>query len=236
MNKITHKEQQQIWDKEHRNPHVLLQMDALDPSGGVMKFFNFIKEQGLSDLVGIEMGCGKGRNVIFLASQKENQKVYGFDFSPSAIQVANERSEKANVSGGAEFFVGDATVDWPLASNSFDYAIDNFASTDIESPKGRIFAVKEIKRVLKPGGFLMVYALTPDDEFHKEMILKNPAEEPNAFYHSTGKFEKTFSKEELENLYKDFKIVKWERVDKITQFFGKEYPCHHFWMIFQKMA
>lgn len=234
MNKITHTEQQQIWDKEHQNPQVLLQMDAQDPSGGVAKFSDFIKEQKLSDLVGIEMGCGKGRNVIFLASQKENKKVYGFDFSPSAIQVAKERSKKANVNNVSEFSICDATQPWPFGSGSFDYVIDNFASTDIEDPEGRKFAIEEIKRVLKPGGFLMVYALTPDDEFHKEMIQKNPAEESNAFYHSTGKFEKTFSQAELEEMYKDFKVIKWERVDKVTRFFGKEYPCHHFWMIFRK--
>lgn len=82
----------------------------------------------------------------------------------------------------------------------------------------------------------MLYTLTPDDEFHREMIQKNPAEEPNAFYYSTGKFEKTFLQGELKEMYKDFKIIKWERVDRVTQFFGKEYPCHHFWIIFQKMA
>ncbi|MFZ1988003.1 MAG: class I SAM-dependent methyltransferase [Minisyncoccia bacterium] len=153
MNKITHIEQQKIWDKEHQNPHVLLQMDAQDPSGGVVRFFDFIKDQKLSDLLGIEMGCGKGRNVIFLASQKENKKVYGFDFSPSAIQVAKERNEKAGVSDKAGFFVGDATMSWPFDSNLFDYVIDNFASTDIESPGGRKFAIGEIKRVLKSGVF-----------------------------------------------------------------------------------
>lgn len=236
MNKITHKEQQQIWDKEHQKPYALLQMHNQDPSGGVVKFFNFIKNYNFSRLIGIEMGCGKGRNVIYLASQKENEKVYGFDFSTSAIGVAKERSKKAGVSNRAEFSVGDATFTWPYKSNSFDYVIDNFTSTDIESIKGRFFAIKEIKRVLKPGGFLMVYTLTPDDEFHKEMIQKNPAEEQNSFYYSTGKFEKTFLKEELEEMYEDFRVIRWESVNKVTQFFGKEYPCFHYWMIFQKMA
>lgn len=234
MNKISHSEQQKIWDDEHKKPHVLLQMDAEDPSGGIVKFFNFLKEKNLSNLIGIEMGCGKGRNVIYLTAQKENKKVYGFDFSPAAVQIAKERAEKAGVSRKAEFAVGDATIGWPYKNGSMDFVIDNFASTDIESPEGRMNAIKEIYRILKPGGYFFVYALSPEDEFHKEMIEKSPAEEKNAFYHTTGKFEKTFSKEELEKLYKDFKVVEWERVNKTTQFFGKDYKCYHHRMIFQK--
>lgn len=234
MDKITHKNQQEIWDKEHQNPQVLVQMNAEDASSGVIKFYDFLKSQKLSNLTGIEMGCGKGRNVIFLAAQKENKKVYGFDFSPAAISIAQERAKKAGVQSRVDFSVGDATIPWNFESESFDYAIDNFASTDIESKEGRESAIKEILRILRPGGFLMVYALTPDDGFHKEMIEKSPAEEKNAFYHTTGKFEKTFSKDELEEMYKGFKTVVWERVDKKTKFFGKEYQCHHYWMVFKK--
>jgi len=66
------------------------------------------------------------------------------------------------------------------------------------------------------------------------MILKSPAEERNAFYHSTGKFEKTFDEKELRELYKDFNAIKFERVHKTAKFSGRDYPCHHFWVVFQK--
>ncbi len=41
MNRVTHKKQQQIWDEEHKNPTVLLQMDLEEPSSGVVDFSIF---------------------------------------------------------------------------------------------------------------------------------------------------------------------------------------------------
>lgn len=231
---ITHEKQQRIWNEEHIQPTVLLQMDADDASSSVVKFGEYLRSTGKKDLVGIEMGCGKGRNVIWLAEQNFVRKAYGFDFSPAAIAVAERRAVERGGVGKTEFFVADATVPWNFASSTFDFVIDCFSSTDIESAVGRKSAILEIERTMKSGGFLMVYTLTPEDEFHKEMIKKNPAEEQGAFYHSTGKFEKTFTKEELEEMYKNFKVIEWQRVDKVTQFFGKEYRCRHYWILFQK--
>ena len=235
MNKITHEQQQKIWDDEHKNPYVLKQMDAQDASSGVMLFWDYLIKGKSSNLEGVEMGCGKGRNVIWLARQNEIAEMYGFDFSQSAIEEAVKRSKNTRVDSKTFFQVQDATKVWSYPSNKFDFAIDCFASTDIETPEGRIFAVNEIYRILKKGGYLLVYTLSTDDEFHKEMMKSSPAEERNAFYHpTTGKFEKTFDEEELSQMYKDFKIVNARRIQKTTKFFGKEYRCKLFWRIYQK--
>src|SRR6185503_13228309 len=106
----------------------------------------------------------------------------------NAIKEAKKRANKS----GAQFIVADATKKWPFKANVFDFGIDCFASTDIESPKGRSFAISEMMRVLKPGGYFLAYLLSIDDEFHKNMIQKSPAKERNSFLHSTGKFEKTY--------------------------------------------
>jgi ubiquinone/menaquinone biosynthesis C-methylase UbiE len=233
MKKITHEDQQQFWDAEHGAPTVLLQMDSKEASGGVIKFWQFLEKiPGVK--AGIEMGCGKGRNVIWLAQQKTVASMAGFDFSKNAIREATIRAKEADISSKVSLFTADATLLWPYKSESFDFGIDCFASTDIESREGRDQAVAEMYRVLKAGGYFLVYALSPEDAFHKEMIERSPAHEPNAFYHPTGKFEKTFTEEELQELYKNFKVIAWERVDKNATFFGKEYGCKHFWIILQK--
>lgn len=231
MKKISHEEQQRNWDKEHQNPTVLHQMDSEKPSGGVVDFWEtFAKEK--SPKTGIEMGCGKGRNVIWLA--KQGVDMIGFDFSPAAIREAQTRAEKAGIADRAHFAVRDATKMWQFPENSFDIAIDCFALTDIESEEGRANAIREFYRVLKPGGYLMAYLLSTDDAFHKEMIKKSPAHEKNAFLHNTGKFEKVFDEQEIHDLYKNFKVIEQKRVEKLATFFGKDYACRHFWLILQK--
>jgi len=210
-------------------------MDSEIASGGVVKFLNWLKENGHfeNEITGIEMACGKGRNCIWLA--KQGVIMTGFDFSMSAIKEAKRRTRKSGSSYKLKFLVLDATRKWPYKFGSFDFIIDCFATTDIESVKSRKFAVSEIKRVLKSNGHLLVYSLSTDDEFHKEMVKKNPANEKGAFINPiSGKFEKTFDRDELVNLYDELKLVAEDRVKKVERFFGKNYKCKHHWMVFQK--
>lgn len=231
---LTHQQQQQIWDDEHKNPYVLKQMDSKDVSSGVLKFIEWLKrKQQLKGLKGIELGCGKGRNVIRLAQL--GLIMTGIDFSPSAIKEAKKRAEESGVENATNFVIHDAILPWPFNSDSFDLAVDCFATTDIETQKGRQFATQELTRVLKPKGYLLAYLLSSQDEFHNEMLQKSPAGEKNAFLHlTTGKFEKTFDKDEILELYKDLTLVEEERISKKTEFFGKTYDCFHHWMVFEK--
>ncbi|MBI2483717.1 class I SAM-dependent methyltransferase [Candidatus Uhrbacteria bacterium] len=231
---ISHDKQKELWEEEHKKPFVLLQMDQKDASSGIQRFFSWLTARNPStNLAGIEMGCGKGRNSIWLA--KQGVKMTAFDFSENAIAEAKKRAKESNVDKKVNFTVQDATKQWHFDDGQFDFAIDCFASTDIESTEGRAFARNEFYRVLKNEGFLLVYTLSTDDEFHKEMLEKHPAEEKNSFTHpTTGKFEKVFDREELLDFYKDFEWVEEQRVEKETEFFEKKYQCKHFWLILKK--
>ena len=231
MKNFTHEDQQKIWDAEHRRPTVLLQVDSEDVSSGVRKFWEFLIEKGALRRSGVEMGCGKGRNVIWLASN--GVEMHGFDFSPVAIEEARGRAKVAGVKS-AYFDIQDATKRWNYENDTFDFAIDCFALTDIESAEGRAFAVGEFRRVLKPGGYLLAYLLSSEDEFHAEMMRRAPAEQPNAFHHPTGKFEKMFDEEEIQSVYRDFNVEQWERIQKTATFHGKEYQCFHHYLVLSK--
>lgn len=234
MKNFTHEDQRRIWDAEHTTPTVLPQMDRKDPSAGVRSFYDFLK-QVPGEKIGIEMGCGKGRNVIWLAQQESIRTMCGLDFSVHAIEEAKKRVEAAAV-GNASFYVQDVTERWPFQDDSVDFVIDCFASTDIESPERRQKAVDESFRVLKKSGYLFAYALSTDDGFHREMIEHFPAQEKHAFHHpSTGKFEKAFDEGELADLHRAFGLIESRRIEKKEVFFGKEYDFKHFWNVYQKV-
>lgn len=235
MQTITHEEQQARWDKEHQKPTVLLQMDSNNASSGVTKFLDWLEQNdiALEGLQGMEMCCGKGRNVIGLATK--GIVATGLDFSPPAIKEAKQRAEQAGVSDKTDFMVQDVIKPFAIQPNSLDFAIDCFGSTDIESVEGRRAALNNLIHVLKPGGYLMVYLLSTDDEFHKEMIEKNPGPDAGSFIHPVnGKYEKAFTEDEVRQFYSDLNLVTLERVPKKATFFGKEYSCNHIWAIFQK--
>jgi len=235
MYRITHEQQKILWEREHQYPHMLKQINTEEPSSGVVRFWEFLKLKQGARSYGIEMGCGKGRNVIWLAQQAEVVMMTGFDFTYAAIEEAKRRAQRAEVKEKANFIVHDATQPSPHQADSLDFALDCFASTDIETLQGRQFAINELHRILCDGGFLMVYTLSTDDEFHKKMLKAHPAEEKNAFYHpTTGKFEKVFDRDELLDLYHGFTLVSEQRVEKTTTFFDQEYNCQHYWLVFQK--
>ena len=208
-------------------------MDSGNPSSGVVRFWDWLKnKKHHKKIKGIEMGCGKGRNVIWLA--KQGIEMTGFDFSKNAIKESISRAGKEKVA--TKFIVHDAIKKWPFKSNSFDLGIDCFVTTDIETIGGRKFAVNELIRVVRPGGLILVYVLSINDEYHKEMIRKSPSDEENAFLNPiSGKFEKTFDRAEILGLYEiKVKLIEEDRIEKIEIFFGKAYKCKHYWMIFQK--
>lgn len=239
MNESARKTQQKTWEAEHLNPQVLPQMDSEEPSSGVVLFFEWLKarrnRQGLNGLLGIEPCCGKGRNCIWLAQQGADM-VLGLDFSHIAIGEARHRARKADVDQNTVFLVHDVAgpVMWPIHQLKFDLAIDCFGTTDVDSADGRQAVAFEFDRVLAPEAYLLVYALSPEDEFHREMIEKFPAEEPNSFRHPSGKFEKVFTRQELLDLYSSFHLIEERRVPKKAVFAGRAYQCNHHWMVFQK--
>ncbi len=233
---MPHSSQQQIWEEEHKHPHVLLPMNSTEVSQGVSLFLDWLqKKQTSHPLHGLEMCCGKGRNSIWLAQQGITMDA--FDFSSFAIEEAKKRFAAILSKVSLNFCVHDATQPWPFKNNSFDFAIDCFASTDIDSLQGRAFARNELWRVLKPNGYLLVYTLSTDDAFHQEMRKSSSAPEKNSFFHpSNGKFEKVFDEEELKTFYRDWKLLEKKRVSKTATFFDKNYSCSHFWMVLQKQS
>lgn len=233
MKNVTHADQQRIWDDEHRAPTILPQMDARDPSSAVEAFLIWLQDHGVRSGKGLEMGCGKGRNCIFLAGSAYTMD--GFDFSRHAIEESKRRAAETNLQDRVTFHVMDATLPWEFPDGQFNFAVDCFASTDIESGEGRVAAAREMHRVLRSGGYLLVYAASSDDTYHTEIIAQSPGEELHTFVHPrTGKFEKIFSLTELQKLYQPFRLLEHRLIEKKTTFQGREYPCLNHWCIFQK--
>jgi len=96
----------------------------------------------------LEVGCGQGANIWFLA--KEGFDVYGVDISSSAIKKAKDYlSEAYNVK--ADLKVADAR-ELPYENNFFDIAI-NCASIQHLPFKDHEKVYNEINRVLEPDGY-----------------------------------------------------------------------------------
>jgi SAM-dependent methyltransferase len=106
----------------------------------------------------LDLGCGTGANVVYLAQQGFDST--GVDFSHVALAKARARAAKADVS--CRFVHGDLTastidgVDGP-----FDFVLD-FGTLDDLGPEGRRAMASTVRRLTAPGSVFLFWCFFAD--------------------------------------------------------------------------
>jgi cyclopropane fatty-acyl-phospholipid synthase-like methyltransferase len=114
--------------------------------------------KGLSPGRALDLGCGTGTNVIFLA--QHGWTVVGVDFVDTAIWAARHKADSAGVD--VAFFVGDVTQLHKIKGlhGNFDLVLDIGCFHSLE-PEGRSAYVTGLLDRLRPGATYLLYAQSP---------------------------------------------------------------------------
>lgn len=107
----------------------------------------FLLPELAEDMSVLDIGCGPGSITIGLAEQVPSGKAIGLDIEPSQIKLANARAEEIGLTN-CDFDVGSA-LDLPYPDASFDVVFGHTILMQFSNPEP---VLKEVKRVLKPGG------------------------------------------------------------------------------------
>lgn len=102
----------------------------------------------------LDLGCGTGTNVVYLA--RHGWSAVGVDFAGRAVAKARRRARDAGVA--ATFAVGDVTR--LEAAGPFDLALDIGCLHSI-AVSGRAGYAAGLARVVRPGGTFLLYAFAP---------------------------------------------------------------------------
>ena len=148
------------------------------PTGGFGKFHarlmnighSHVTRWGLShisinkDDTILDIGCGGGKTINTLAKIAPEGKIYGIDYSEVSVEVAINTNKKLINAGRVEIL--HASVEsLPFPNNLFNLV------TAIESYyfwPDLVNNLKEIRRILKPGGSLiLINACYRDEKFEK---------------------------------------------------------------------
>ncbi|MGE4048062.1 MAG: class I SAM-dependent methyltransferase [Acetobacteraceae bacterium] len=92
----------------------------------------------------LDLGVGAGRTTPFLASRAASY--VGIDYSQQMIEACRQRFPQL------QFRRGDARDLSDYASGSYDFVLFSFNGIDCVSHEGRMQVLREIARVLRPGG------------------------------------------------------------------------------------
>lgn len=122
-----------------------------------MLTFNFKKHEINQKGVMLDVGCGEGRHIFGIMQDYPLMKCIGLDMDNESLEKAEEGYEyfKSISEAGAQFLKGSA-YSLPFPDESIDLIV---CSEVLEHLHEYNDAVKEIHRVLKPGG--KFYASVP---------------------------------------------------------------------------
>lgn len=170
-------------------------------------------DKDLSGLHMMEMGCGAGPNLLWLA--KKGIKVSGVDISPTALQLAR----KTLADGGCESRVGElvesSVTRTPFDSESFDGIFEACVFQHLNQ-EDRQSAFAEVVRLLKPGGVFVGYMLADAHTTFQSKKDQQLPEDPGTIVLEDGgpKFYLTniglahfFNKEEYQELFKGCSVI-----------------------------
>ncbi|MBL6444841.1 class I SAM-dependent methyltransferase [Fulvivirga sp. 29W222] len=124
----------------------------------------YLKEETTAKMV--DIGCGAGAITSALAKKFTNASIKGVDLS--ADRLANAR-EKCAYIGNAEFVQG-SIYEIPLKDNSADFLYTRFLLEYLKDP---VSGIKEMHRVCKKNGLVMLQDLDGQLLFHYPETIEN---------------------------------------------------------------
>ena len=137
----------------------------------------------------LDLGCGPGTYVRFLSDA--NGSVVGLDYSiPSLLKALSKDKKKKGL------YVGGDAYHLPFQDNSFDLILSIGTLQSMENPEN---VMKEVKRVLRPNGILILEFLNHFDfvNFSLELFAKILGRPPRVRSYSWFEVKELFTQNQI---------------------------------------
>lgn len=114
----------------------------------------------------LDLGCGTG--ALSLRAAERGARVKGIDINARMLEVARFRASVANISKTISFSErGVAELD--QETECYDVITAGLLFSELSEDEV-IFALKEIKRILKPGGLLLIVDEVNPEKYYKRIF------------------------------------------------------------------
>ena len=184
----------ELWDREYGVLHVIPSSRREAPSKALLlaaKLFDL--RPGLRVL---DLGCGNGRNAIFLA--KLGCEAHAVDFSEVAVKECQKRAARENVAEQIHTYHQSFFSPLPLPKHSFDLVLDIYVLCHFLTDSEHREYLELISRMVKPDGRVISVVFSNDDEYYQAMPRVEPSfvEDP-----INGIAKRLFTEIEIKSIY-----------------------------------
>lgn len=101
----------------------------------------------------LDVGCGTG--ALTLRAAQKCAKVKGIDVNPQMLEIAQKRVSKAKLAENVKLFEAGVTELGNEETERYDVVMSGLCFSELTEDELN-YALREIKRLLKPGGILLV--------------------------------------------------------------------------------
>lgn len=180
------------------------------PSACVCNFCGHHVEEGG---VVLDLGCGGGRNAHYLAER--GYKVYGVDIAAAAVDLCRRRFARFGLPGTFE----QGTFDRIPFPDDFFSAVVCVAAFDHATFDTAQAAIAEVRRVLAPGGMILLTFDPPDTDEEILDEAERLADGTLRFVrgHQAGMLFRRYRDEEIRSLIGERNITSFEHDDSGTR-------------------
>jgi cyclopropane fatty-acyl-phospholipid synthase-like methyltransferase len=156
----------------------------------------YIEKEMIKPQSVLEIGCGNGRNAIYLA--QNGCTVTAVDLSQQAIDWAKEQADVQNISIQ---FICENIFNLNLGSQKFDYIYDSGCFHHL-SPHRRLSYIQFINKYLKNNGYFSISAFKENGKYGGSSLPDKQYYMDRSLHGGLG-----YTKEKLQILFSDFREI-----------------------------
>ncbi|MFJ8262160.1 class I SAM-dependent methyltransferase [Rummeliibacillus sp. NPDC094406] len=192
-----------IWNEFYSNREKNIPFFENKPDENLVSYF----DQGILNVGNaLELGCGPGRNAIFLT--EKGFKVDAVDLSEQSINWATERANERNVKIN---FINQNIFDLNVEEYKYDLIYDSGCFHHI-APHRRMDYINLIKKSLKPGGYFALNCFIENGQLGGSDISDWEVYRVKSLQGGLG-----FTEVKLKRIFHDFDCIEIREMRKVIK-------------------